>query len=49
MLWTLFMFLMVVWIAGLGLRLGGSVIHLLLVLAGILLLMKLLIHRTSFN
>ena len=49
MLWTLFMFLMMVWIAGLGFRSGGSAIHLLLVLAGILLMMKLLIHRTSFN
>lgn len=47
MLRTLFLSLMIVWMAWLGLHFGGSVSPLLLVLTGILLLTKLFIRRKA--
>jgi hypothetical protein len=49
MLWTVFMFLMGVCGLGLVFRFGGVVIPLVLVLALVVLLLKLVIRRTSFN
>jgi len=49
MLWTVFIVLTVVWMLGLVFHFGGSVIPLLLVLSLIVLLVKLVIRRTSFN
>ena len=49
MFWTVFTFLMVVWALGLLLHFGGIVIPLVLVLALLVLLLKLVIRRTSFN
>ncbi|HET9791123.1 MAG TPA: DUF5670 family protein [Candidatus Angelobacter sp.] len=49
MLWTVFTFLMVVWTLGLLFHFGGMVIPLVLVLALLVLLLKLVVRRTSFN
>jgi hypothetical protein len=49
MLWTVFTFLMVVWALALVFHFGGVVIPLVLVLALLVLLLKLVIRRTSFN
>jgi hypothetical protein len=49
MLWTVFSFLMVVWMLGLRFHFGGMIIPLVLVLALIVLMLKLVILRTSFN
>ncbi|HWH57953.1 MAG TPA: DUF5670 family protein [Terriglobales bacterium] len=49
MLWTVFAFLMVVWMVALTLHFGGAAIPMLLVLALLVLLLKLVIRRTSFN
>ena len=49
MLWTVFIFLMVAWVLGLLFHFGGVVIPLVLVLALVVLLLKLVIRRTSFN
>jgi hypothetical protein len=49
MLWTVFTFLMVAWMLRLVFHFGGMVTPLILVLALIMLLLKLVIRRTSFN
>jgi hypothetical protein len=49
MLWTVFMFLSVVWMLGLVFRFGGSAIPTVLVLTMIVLVFKLVTRRTSFN
>jgi hypothetical protein len=49
MLWTVFMLLVAAWMLGLIFHFGGSVIPLLLVLSLMVLLVKLVIRRTSFN
>jgi hypothetical protein len=45
MLWTIIVILFVVWLLGLAFRWGGSLIHLILVIAVILLLYNLLTGR----
>jgi len=42
MLWTLFVILLVLWLAGLSFHVAGDLIHLLLVIALIVLLYNLL-------
>jgi hypothetical protein len=49
MLWTVFTCLTVVCTLGLVFHFGGTVIPLVLVLALVVLLLKLVIRRTSFN
>lgn len=49
MLWTIFMIATVVWMLGLGLHFGISVLPLLLVLAAIVLGTKHMFRRRSFN
>lgn len=49
MLSTVFTFLMVVWALALLFHFGGMVIPVLLVLVLVVLLLKLVIRRTSFN
>ncbi len=45
LLWTLIVILVVLWLLGFALNVGGSLIHLLLVLAAILLVINLLTGR----
>ncbi len=45
LLWTLIVVLVVLWLLGFALNVGGSLIHLLLVLAAILLVVNLLTGR----
>ena len=45
MLWTIFAILLVLWLLGFGFHIGGSLIHLLLVLAVIVLLIQLFTGR----
>jgi hypothetical protein len=47
MLWTIFAILLVLWLLGFGFHLGGSLIHLLLALAAIMLLVNLFSGRRS--
>jgi hypothetical protein len=49
MLWTIFVVLVVLWLLGFSFHVGGSLIHLLLVLAVIWLVWNLLIRRRSFS
>ena len=49
MLSTVFVFLMVFWALALVFHLGGMVIPMVLVLTVVVLLLKLIIRRTSFN
>lgn len=49
MLSTLFMLLMVAWALALVFHFGEAIIPLVLVLAVLVLLLKLIIRRTSFN
>ena len=49
MLWTLFMVLIVMWLLGFGLHIGGGLIHLLLVVAVVVLLFNLLSGRRSYS
>jgi hypothetical protein len=49
MLWAVFTFLVVAWTLGVPFHFGGMVIPLVLVLALVVLLLKLVIRRTSFN
>jgi hypothetical protein len=46
MLWTVFLILLVLWLAGFGFHVGGSLIHLLLVIALIVLIYNLTTGRT---
>lgn len=45
MLWTIFAILLVLWLLGFGFNIGGSLIHLLLVIAVIVLLIQLFTGR----
>jgi hypothetical protein len=45
MLWTIFAVLLVLWLLGFGFNVGGSLIHLLLVLAVIVLIINLFTGR----
>lgn len=47
MLWTLFLVLLILWLAGFGFSIGGSLIHLLLVLALVLLIYNLVTGRRT--
>jgi hypothetical protein len=47
MLWTLFLVLLILWLAGFGFSVGGSLIHLLLVLALVLLIYNLATGRRT--
>jgi hypothetical protein len=45
MLWTIFVVLLILWLLGFSLSLGGSLIHLLLVLALVVLVFNLVSGR----
>ncbi|HVA01278.1 MAG TPA: lmo0937 family membrane protein [Terriglobia bacterium] len=47
MLWTIFAILLVLWLLGFSLNVGGGLIHLLLVVAVIVLVYNLLTGRRS--
>jgi hypothetical protein len=49
MLWTIFAVLLVMWLLGFGFHVGGSLIHLLLVCAVIVLVWNLIAGRRSFS
>jgi hypothetical protein len=45
MLWTIFVILLVLWLLGFSLHIGGSLIHLLIVIAVIVLIFNLISGR----
>jgi Family of unknown function (DUF5670) len=47
MLWTIFVFLVILWLLGFSFHVGGGLIHLLLVIAVIVLLWNLLAGRRT--
>jgi len=47
MLWTIFVVLIILWLLGFGLHIGGSLIHLLLVVGLVVLVINLLSGRQS--
>ena len=47
MLWTIFVILVVLWLLGFGLHIGGGLIHILLVVALIILVINLISGRRS--
>ena len=47
MLWTIFVVLGILWLLGFSLHVGGSLIHLLLVIALVVLVVNLLSGRRS--
>jgi hypothetical protein len=47
MLWTIFVVLGILWLLGFSLHVGGSLIHLLLVVAVVVLILNLLSGRRS--
>jgi type VI protein secretion system component VasF len=47
MLWTIFVILLVLWLLGFGFHVAGSLIHLLLVVALIVLVINLVSGRTA--
>lgn len=47
MLWTIFVFLVILWLLGFSFHVGGGLIHLLLVVAVIVLVWNLLAGRRS--
>jgi hypothetical protein len=47
MLWTIFVVLVILWLLGFGLHVGGSLIHLLLVVGLVILVINLLSGRRS--
>lgn len=47
MLWTIAIILLVLWAAGLALKVAGALIHLLLVIAAIMVLYKLIAGRKA--
>ena len=47
MLWTIFVVLLVLWLLGFSLHIGGALIHLLLVVGLVLLVINLLGGRRS--
>jgi hypothetical protein len=49
MFWTIFAVLVVLWLLGFGLHVGGGLIHLLLLCAVIVLLYNLITGRRTFS
>jgi hypothetical protein len=49
MLWTVFKFLIVVWMLQMVLQFGGSAVHVLFAVSLAALLLRLIIRRTSFS
>jgi hypothetical protein len=47
MLWTIFVVLLVLWLLGFSLHIGGALIHLILVIAVIMLIYNLIVGRRS--
>lgn len=47
MLWTILMILLVLWVIGLIADIGGGLIHLLLIVAGVVFLFQLLAGRRT--
>jgi uncharacterized membrane protein YtjA (UPF0391 family) len=47
MLWTIFVILLILWLLGFGFHVAGSLIHLLLVLALIVLVINLVTGRRA--
>ena len=47
MLWTIFLILLILWLLGFSFHVAGSLIHLLLVVAVVVLLINLLTGRSS--
>ena len=47
MLWTLIVLLMLVWLLGFAFDVAGGIIHILLVIAGVLLLVQLISGRRT--
>jgi hypothetical protein len=47
MLWTIFALLLILWILGFGFHVAGSLIHLLLVIALIVLVVNLVTGRSA--
>ena len=47
MLWTIFVILVILWLLGFSLNIGGGLIHLLLVIAVIVLVYNLITGRRS--
>ncbi|HEY1902935.1 MAG TPA: lmo0937 family membrane protein [Terracidiphilus sp.] len=47
MLWTIFVILLVLWVLGFSLHIAGSLIHLLLVVAVIVLIINLISGRRA--
>jgi hypothetical protein len=47
MLWTIFVILVILWLLGFSLNLGGGLIHLLLVIALVVLVYNLITGRRS--
>jgi hypothetical protein len=47
MLWTIFVVLLILWLLGFSLQVGGGLIHLLLVVALVVLVINLLSGRRS--
>jgi len=47
MLWTLFVILLVLWLLGLSFHVAGSLIHLLLVIAVVVLIVNLITGRRT--
>lgn len=46
MLWTILVILLILWILGFSFKIGGGLIHILLVIAVIVLIVKLVTGRT---
>ena len=47
MLWTIIVILLILWLAGFGLNVGGGLIHVLLVIAVIVVIVNLLSGRRA--
>lgn len=47
MLWTILVILVVLWLLGFALKIGGGLIHLILVIAVILLVVQLITGRRA--
>jgi hypothetical protein len=47
MLWTIFVVLLILWLLGFGFHVGGSLIHLLLVIAVVVLVINLITGRRT--
>ena len=47
MLWTIFVILLILWLLGFSFHIAGSLIHLLLVIAGVVLIINLVSGRRT--